>query len=217
VAELVTSSKADARIEGRVDLSRPDNSAFHKGRPLWFRALWHFIGYPLLRSSLVPASKVKCLVLRLFGAKIGRGVLIKPGVRVKFPWYLEVGDHCWIGEDVWIDNLAPVTVGSHVCISQAAYLCTGNHDWSTHNMKLFSRPITLGDGCWVGARATVCPGVTVGEGAVVAVGSITAKDVPPYQIWAGNPATYSRQRILTSQPLPIRSEYPSTAKRKPPL
>ena len=84
--------------------------------------LWYFFGLPLLRSYYAPVSALKCAILRLFGANIGQGVYIKPGVRVKFPWYLAVGDYCWFGEDLWIDNLAPVTIGSNVCISQAAYV-----------------------------------------------------------------------------------------------
>jgi len=180
----------------KVDLSRPDNSEYDKGRSPFLIALWHFFGAPLVRSNLLPVPALKCAVLRLFGARIGKSVYAKAGLRVKFPWYLSVGDYCWLGEDAWIDNLAPVTIGSSVCISQGAYLCTGNHDWSAPNMKLFRRPITLEDGSWVGARATVCPGVTLGEGAIAAAGSVVNKDIPPYQIHAGNPAVFVRRREL---------------------
>jgi len=183
-----------------IDLSAPDNSGFDKGRSLVARMLWHFLGAPVLASRVLPISRLKTWVLRAFGAKVGQGAYIKPGVRVKFPWYLTIGDHCWIGEDVWIDNLAHVTIGSHVCISQAAYLCTGNHDWKSPNMKLFRRPIELRDGCWVGARATLCPGTTLGVGAIVSVGSVASGEIPAYQIWAGNPAHYTRDRIVRAEP-----------------
>lgn len=186
-------------VQLRVDLSRPDNSEYDKGRSFLTMALWHFFGAPLVRSNLVPVSAIKCAVLRLFGAKIGRGVYAKPGLRVKFPWYLTVGDHCWLGEDAWIDNLCPVTIGSHVCISQAAYLCTGNHDWTAPNMRLFRLPIELKDGSWVGARATICPGVTLGAGAIAAAGSVVNKDIPPYQVWSGNPAAFVRSRVLVQK------------------
>jgi acetyltransferase-like isoleucine patch superfamily enzyme/UDP-N-acetyl-D-mannosaminuronic acid transferase (WecB/TagA/CpsF family) len=179
-----------------VDLSTPDNSEYVKERSIFLWAVWHFIGFRIVRSDLLPFSPLKRLVLRLFGARIGKGVYIKPGVRVKFPWLLSIGDHSWIGEDVWIDNLAQVTIGAHVCISQAAYLCTGNHDWSSHNMKLFRRPITLKEGCWIGARANVCPGVTVGAGAVASVGSVVTRDIPPFEVWGGNPAVYVRDRRI---------------------
>jgi putative colanic acid biosynthesis acetyltransferase WcaF len=183
----------------RVDLSTPDNSEYDKGRSIFTMALWHFVGSPIVRSNFLPVSGVKCLVLRLFGARIGRGVYAKPGLRVKFPWYLTVGDHCWLGEDAWIDNLAPVTIGSHVCISQGAYLCTGNHDWTAPNMKLFRRPIVLENGSWVGARSTICPGVTLHEGAIAAAGSVVTKDILPFQVCAGNPAVYVRSRKLRQE------------------
>jgi putative colanic acid biosynthesis acetyltransferase WcaF len=161
-------------------------------------ALWHFIGSPLLRSELVPFSNLKCLVLSAFGARIGRGVYIKPGVRVKFPWYLNVGDHTWLGERLWIDNLAQVTIGSHACVSQDVYMCTGNHDWSHPHMKLFHKPIELKDGCWVAARSMLCPGVTVGECAVVLGGSVVAANVPDYEVHGGNPAVFCKIRKIGS-------------------
>jgi len=185
-------------MHGKVDLSRPDNSEYPKGRSALVQALWYFAGLPLLRSHLVPISRLKCAVLRLFGARIGRGVYIKPGVRVKFPWYLAVGDFCWLGEDLWIDNLAAVEIESDVCISQGAYLCTGNHDWTTPNMKLFRRPIRIESGSWIGARAILCPGVVIGSGSVIAAGSVVTRKIGPYQVWAGNPAVYVRERRLKS-------------------
>ena len=179
-----------------VDLSQPDNSEFDKGRSLLWRALWYFAGFPVVRSYWLPVSGVKARVLRLFGARVGRGAYLKAGLKVKFPWYLAIGDYCWIGEDVWIDNLAQVTIGSHVCISQGAYLCTGNHDWKSPNMKLFRRPIELHDGCWVGAGAALCPGTTLGTGAIVTVGSVASGEIPAWQIWAGNPARFVRIRQM---------------------
>lgn len=192
-----TDGGSSPAYDGRcIDLSRPDNSEYLIGRSRIVWAAWHFLGAPVLRSNLLPISRLKCSVLRLFGARIGKGAYIKPGVRVKFPWYLAVGDHSWIGEDVWIDNLASVNIGSNVCVSQGAYLCAGNHDWKSSNMKLFRRPITLQDGAWVGAQARICPGVTLGPGSIATVGSIVMKDIPAFEVWAGNPAQYLRQRTI---------------------
>jgi len=179
-----------------IDLSRFDNSWYSPGRNLVWRALWFFVGAPLLRSALIPFAGFRRWLLRLFGARIGANVMIKPGVRVKYPWLLSVGDHSWIGEDCWIDNLADVTIGSNVCISQGAYLCTGNHDWSDPAFGLIVRPIVICDGAWVCARATIAPGVTLHEGAVAAAGSVVTKDVPPYEIHAGNPAHFVRRRVV---------------------
>jgi putative colanic acid biosynthesis acetyltransferase WcaF len=182
-----------------VDLSIPDNSEFSKGRSFAVRSLWHFAGAPVLASRLLAIPALKSWILQLFGARVGKRAYIKPGVRVKFPWYLTIGDYCWIGEDVWIDNLCTVTIGSHVCISQAAYLCTGNHDWNSPNMKLFRQPIEVRDGSWVGARATLCPGTTLDVGAIITVGSIASGHIPPYEIWGGNPARHIRDRQLTQK------------------
>lgn len=182
-----------------VDLSTPDNTLLVRGRPVLIEALWHFVGAPLVRTEWLPFSSFKAFVLRCFGARIGRGVLIKPRLRVKFPWYLEVGDHTWLGEGLWIDNLAPVTIGSHVCVSQDVYLCTGNHDWSHRNMKLYRRPIELKDGCWVAARSMVCPGVTVGECAVAVGGSVVSTSIPAYEIHGGNPAAFLKRRRLPAR------------------
>ena len=182
-----------------IDLSRPDSSALVRGRSRLVEALWIFLGAPVLASRLMLSASVRSSLLRLFGAKIGVNMYMKPGVRVKFPWYLSVGDHCWIGEDVWIDNLAPVTIGSHVCVSQGAYLCTGNHDWSKPNLKLFTRPIQLERGCWVGAKALVGPGVTVKEGAILTAGGVATKDLGAFGIYSGNPAVLIKQRVVRAE------------------
>ena len=129
-----------------VDLSCPDNSELVRGRPLLIEALWYFVGLPLVGSHYLTSSRLRAAILRLFGARVGKDVCIKPRVRVKFPWYLTIGDHCWIGEEVWIDNLAEVRIGDHSCLSQGAYLCTGNHDWGHPHMKLHRRPIAVGRG-----------------------------------------------------------------------
>ncbi len=181
-----------------IDLRSPDNAELVRGVPLWIEALWYFFGLPLLASHLITSSAFRRWLLRLFRAKIGSRVYIKPGLRVKFPWYLEVGDFTWLGEDLWIDNLASVRIESHCCVSQGAYLCTGNHDWSSPNMRLFRRPIVCERGSWVGARATLCPGVTVGAGAIVTAGSVVTKDVPAMEIHTGNPARFSRKRRLNT-------------------
>jgi putative colanic acid biosynthesis acetyltransferase WcaF len=180
-----------------IDLSRPDSRELVRGRSLFVEALWIFLGAPLIASRFLLSARLRSLILRLFGARIGFRMYMKPGVRIKFPWYLTVGDYCWIGEDVWIDNLAPVSIGSHVCVSQGAYLCTGNHDWSKPNLRLFVRPISLERGCWVGAKTLVGPGVTVKEGAVLTAGSVATKDLEAFGIYTGHPAQFIKQRVVT--------------------
>lgn len=169
----------------RLDLF--DNTVFSRAKPVWVEALWLIVQCLFIRSQL-PGSAHRRILLRLFGARIGKGVTIKPGVRVKFPWRLTVGDHSWIGEDAWIDNLADVTIGAHCCISQAAYLCTGNHDWKAASFNLRTAPIRICDGAWIAARSVVAPGVTVGEGSVLAIGSVATRNLHDWSINAGNPA-----------------------------
>jgi putative colanic acid biosynthesis acetyltransferase WcaF len=182
------------KVEGWVDLSHPDNTELVRGASLLVEALWYFVGYRLVRSHLVISTELRCWLLRLFGARVGKGVHPKPGLRVKFPWYLEIGEYTWLGEDLWIDNFARVSIGPHCCVSQGVYLCTGNHDWNTPNLKLFRRPIVCERGSWVGAKSIVGPGVTVGAGAIVTLGSVVTKNIPPMEIHGGNPATFLRKR-----------------------
>jgi len=177
-----------------VDLSKFDNSCYHPGRSIGVRAAWFFVGLPLLRCSVIPSSTLRVGLLRAFGASIGQGVVIKPGVRVKYPWLLWIGNHSWLGEDCWIDNLAPVRIGNNVCLSQGAYLCTGNHDWSDPAFGLIVKPIALKDGCWVGAKTIICPGVDLEEDAIAGAGSVVNRTISRGEIHGGNPAQFVRLR-----------------------
>ena len=111
----------------------------------------------VFQSALVLPSRCKAALLRAFGARIGTGLVIKPRVTVKYPWFLELGDHVWLGEGVWIDNHTTVRIGSDVCISQGAYLFTGNHDWNDPRFRFFCKPITVEDGVWVGREGGDLP------------------------------------------------------------
>ncbi len=176
-----------------MDLSAYDDRGFDRGRPWWVEGLWLAVS-ALLFESWLPGSGWRRHILRLFGAEVGQGLVIKPGVKIKFPWRLRVGDHSWLGERAWIDNLAPVTIGAHCCISQDAYLCTGNHDWSRRDFALRIAEIVVAPRAWVGARAVVGPGVHIGEGAVIALGSVVSSDVTAWSIVAGSPAVEVKQR-----------------------
>jgi putative colanic acid biosynthesis acetyltransferase WcaF len=166
------------------------------GAPFWQQLLWYFLGSPLVESHWLPISAFKVWLLRCFGAQIGKNVNIKPGVRVKFPWRLIVGDCVWIGEDTWIDNVAAVTIESHVCISQGVYLCTGNHDWNYPHFQLIPAPIYIQESSWIAAKCLVGPGVTVGRGAVLTLGGVAVKSLEPMTIYAGNPAQQIKRRHL---------------------
>lgn len=177
-----------------LDLSTFDNSTHDRGRSLLVQSLWFFFGLPILRCPVLPSSAVRRFVLRVFGARVGVGVVLKPGVRVKYPWFLSIGDHSWIGEDCWIDNLVPVTIGTECCVSQGVYLCTGNHDWSDRGFAYRLGGIVIEDGAWIGAKSVVCPGVTVARLAVLAAGSVARANIPEKEIHSGNPAIFLKYR-----------------------
>lgn len=190
----------------RVRLGAYNNSWYHPGQSRLVQILWFFLGLPLLRSRILPSSGFRVWLLRRFGAEIGSGAVIKPGVCIKYPWHLRIGNDCWLGEGVWIDNLTTVTLGSDVCVSQAAYLCTGNHDWTDPAFGLIIKPITLDDGAWVGAGALLAPGTHLRSCAVAAAGSVVSGTVPPFEIHAGNPATFHRVRRFQGDEEPAQQE-----------
>ena len=147
------------------------------------------------RDPLGPAgSRLRITILRIFGARIGSGVVIKPHVKVKFPWRLTVGANSWIGEGVWIDNLAEVKIGCNACISQGAYLCTGSHDWSAPTFDLVVRPIEIGDEAWICANASVGPGVRAGRGAVLTLGAVATRDLEDWTCYAADALRATRRR-----------------------
>ena len=161
---------------------------YHPGRGAIVRGLWYLISLALFESGWFPFSKLKVAILRIFGAKLGQRVVIKPHVRIKFPWRLIAGDDVWIGQEVWIDNLAKVTIGGNSCLSQGVYLCTGSHDHRKSSFDLLTSPIRIDDECWICARAILLPGVTIGIGSLVAAGSVVTGDVSAETIVGGNPA-----------------------------
>lgn len=140
---------------------------------------------------------IKKVLLKTFGAKIGKGVLIKPKVSIKYPWFLTIGNHVWIGENVWIDNLAKVAIEDNACISQGAMLLCGNHNYKKSTFDLIVGEIKIEEGAWVGAQSTVCPGVTLHSHAILAVGSVATKDLEAHTIYQGNPAKKVRERKIS--------------------
>ncbi len=158
--------------------------SFYRQTLFW---LWFVLGRPLLASWL-PGTLWRKLLLCSFGAKIAQGGRLKPRLHVTAPWNLVIGCHCWLGEDVWIDNLDSVVLGDHVCISQSAYLCTGNHDFRRTAFDLRLAPIMIGSESWIAARATIAPGVHVGARSVIGLGAVLTTNVPPGVIVKGNPA-----------------------------
>ncbi len=148
-------------------------------RSFAYRSVWWMVNAYVLGNRLIPFTMPRTLALKTFGAKVGRGVVLRPGMKVKFPWKLRIGDGAAIGEDAWLDNIAPIEIGDHAVVSQGAYLCTGNHDWKKPDAPLTAKPIVVEDNAWIGAQAVIGPGVVGGRNALVRLGSVVVRDVPP--------------------------------------
>jgi|HubBroStandDraft_1064217.scaffolds.fasta_scaffold61346_2 putative colanic acid biosynthesis acetyltransferase WcaF len=179
---------------------RVDNSAYRTtigiGASRIKQLAWYGVNIIFFKNPFNVLSSLKVTLLRWFGARIAQGVVVKPAVNIKFPWKLTVGEHSWIGEEVWIDNLSEVIIGSHVTLSQGSLLLTGSHDHSKTSFDFLSSPIVLEDGVWVGARAVVAGGVTCRSHSILGVGSVAEKELEAYMIYKGNPAVPVLKRVI---------------------
>ena len=134
-------------------------------------------------------------LLRSFGATIGKSVIIRPTVKITYPWKLTIGDYSWIGDDVVLYTLGEIEIGAHAVISQRGYICTGTHDYESPDFRIYAEKITIGKKCWLATDIYVAPGVSIGEGTVVGARSSVFKDLPSQKICIGNPAKPIRDRI----------------------
>jgi putative colanic acid biosynthesis acetyltransferase WcaF len=159
-------------------------------------ALWLLTSNIFFLTNIPYPNKFKVFILKLFGSKIGNKVVIKPWVKIKFPWMLTLGNAVWLGESVWIDNISEVKIGNNVCISQGALLITGNHNYSSRLFELNSKSIKIEDGVWICAKTIVIGGVTIHSHAVLAINSMASCDLSSYSIYSGNPAIFIKNRII---------------------
>lgn len=178
-----------------MDLSRYSSAGFERGGTRAQELAWLLLRSFLFQHSVMPWYGLRRRVLRAFGAEVAPGVIVKPGVRITFPWRLEIGANSWLGEECWLLNLAPIRIGANVCISQRAFLCTGSHDWSSPAFDLITKPIVVEDEAWICAGVFVAPGVTIGRGAVVTAGSVVTRDLPAGMICSGNPCVAGKRRV----------------------
>ena len=156
-----------------------------RGKTFFFEMLWQVFFKPIISSSF-PGTIWRKLILSFFGAKLGKSIRLSPGIKIKMPWRLSIGDYSWIGEDVWIDNLAMVKIGENVCVSQGTYFCTGNHDFKKENFNLKCAPIFIESESWIGSKVVIGPGNIIGRGSVVKMGSVITKNIPPQSIFTEN-------------------------------
>ena len=179
-----------------VDLSQYDMSNFDRGRASWIVILWWFVQAIAFPLSLHNLNGFRCWLLRLFGAKIGKKVVIRPTARFIYPWKVTIGDHSWIGDDVVFYSVDSIYIGSHAVVSQKSYLCTGSHDIQQPTFPLVTAPIQIGNGAWVATDCFVAPGVTIGANSVVGARSSVFRDVPPQQVAWGSPCKARYERTL---------------------
>ncbi|MGF1478583.1 MAG: hormogonium polysaccharide biosynthesis acetyltransferase HpsU [Cyanophyceae cyanobacterium] len=170
-----------------VDLRRYDQSWYDRGRSGWFVLLWWLVQAIAFPLSPHPVNGFRCWLLRLFGAQVGAGVLIRPTARFTYPWKVSIGDYSWIGDDVVFYSLETICIGSHCVISQKSYLCTGSHDLKDVAFNLQTAPVVIGNGAWIAADCFIAPGVTVGANAAVGARSSVFSDIPAQQVAWGTP------------------------------
>lgn len=179
----------------RIDkFSLPAN---FRGRSAIIVQLWWLVQSTFFAWSPQFLYGWRRFLLRLFGATIGKNVLIRPTVKVTYPWKVSIGDHAWIGDDVVLYSLGEIKIGRHTVISQRSYLCTGSHDFTIPSFDIFSRPVEIGDEVWIATDVFVAPGVCVGHGSVVGVRSTVLHDLPPGKICYGNPAKVVKDRPVS--------------------
>ena len=160
------------------------------------RTAWQVVWLLLYRPTPRLFHPWRCLLLRLFGAKLGRAVHPYPSARIWAPWNLEMGDHACLSEGVDCYCVAPIRIGAHTTVSQYSFLCTASHDYTRADMPLVTAPITIGERVWITADVFVGPGVTIGDGAVVTARSSVFADIPPWVVARGNPAVPVKARVL---------------------
>jgi putative colanic acid biosynthesis acetyltransferase WcaF len=177
-----------------IDLTRATRGNYVAARGLLMQVAWFIIEACIIHNRLLPLSSVRVGLLRLFGARIGRNCRCPHAIRVKYPWYLQVGDNCWLGDEVWIYNQAMVRIGSNVCISQRTFLSAGSHNVAT-NMDLHVAPIDIEDGVWISSGCVVQMGLTIGRSAVVTPLSVVHKSLEPGGIYGGNPCKFIKRRF----------------------
>ncbi|WP_051076269.1 putative colanic acid biosynthesis acetyltransferase [Verrucomicrobium sp. 3C] len=165
-----------------------------RGRPAWVVQLWWLVQATLFRLSPQIAYPWRRMLLRLFGARVGKKVLIRPTAQFVYPWKTRIGEYSWIGDQVVLYSLGPIEIGAHSVVSQRSYLCAGTHDPEQHDFPILAKAIQIEDGAWLATDVFVAPGVRIGSGAVVGARSSVFSDLPSGWICYGSPARPIRRR-----------------------
>lgn len=170
-----------------VDLTTYDISHFERGKPRWVVILWWLVQAIAFPLSLHNFNSFRGWLLRLFGATIGKGVVIRPSARFTYPWKVAIGDYSWVGDDVVFYSIDQITIGAHCVISQKSYLCTGSHDIADRSFALITAPINIGNGAWIATDCFIAAGVNIGANSVIGARSSVMKSMPSQQVAWGSP------------------------------
>lgn len=159
-----------------------------RGRPGWYVQLWWMVQSSLFGMSPQFMYGWRQWLLQIFGANVGKKVLIRPTARITYPWKVHIGDYSWIGDDVVLYSLGKIEVGCNVVISQRSYICTASHDYASPSFEIFTQPVNIEDEAWIATNVFVAPGVTIGKGAIVGACSSVFSDLPAMMLCTGSPA-----------------------------
>lgn len=167
-----------------------------RGRSGWYVQLWWLVQSLLIHTSPQFMYGWRRFLLRSFGAKIGKNVVIRPSVTITYPWKVTIGDDSWIGDNVELYSLGEIEIGSNVVVSQKSYLCAASHDYNKEDFPIWAKKITIEDECWLATDVYVAPGVTIGRGTVVGARSSVFKDLPSGKVCVGSPAIPIKDRTV---------------------
>lgn len=185
---------------GFQDLSTFSMPTGFRGRPGWYVQLWWIVQATLFRGSPQFAYGFRAYLLRCFGAKVGRCCVIRPTATITYPWKVELGENCWIGDDAVLYSLGPITIGPNSVISQRSYICAGDHDYRIVDFPIRAREVKIGAECWVATDVFVAPGVTIGDGTVVGARSSVFTDLPAQMVCVGSPCKPIKSRTFCVAP-----------------
>jgi putative colanic acid biosynthesis acetyltransferase WcaF len=167
-----------------------------RGKSAVYVQLWWIVQALFFKPLPQICFPLRRLILRAFGARVGEGVRIRPGVEVTFPWKVSIGANSWIGDNVTLYSLGAISIGHNTVVSQNSYICAADHDYSDPAFAIRARPVRIEDEVWVASDVWVGPGVTIGSGAVVGARSTVTKDLPAAMVCAGSPCKPIKPRVL---------------------
>jgi len=166
-----------------------------RGKNAFIVQTWWFVQAVFFKTSPQIMYGWRRFLLRLFGAKIGKNVIIRPSVTITYPWKVTIGNYSWIGDDVTLYSLGEIEIGNHVVISQKSYICAASHDHKKFNFPIYADKVTINDKCWLATDVYVAPGIIIGKGTVVGARSSVFKNLPEGKICVGSPAKIIKNRI----------------------